>query len=177
MNQDKLLCSVVHETTSELESRYLVDHVICRCRKHQELVREEGGFVACFTLDVLVVHLLELVIITNNNNITDAEFAWCKTIRFRSLEFIADRFDNLSFSPKGNDSSTAFVGMVYSGSPSLHAILEESAGKDNSASNDGGSYNFPISQGCNAVPPAVPIIITPPSEGTSVPLTIPMVPQ
>jgi hypothetical protein len=69
------------------------------------------------------------------------------------------------------------MGMIHRGSPSLHAILKESASKDDSTSSYGGSSDFPISQGCNMVTPAVPIMTTPPPEGTPALLTIPTVPQ
>jgi hypothetical protein len=37
---------VVHETISKLESHDLVDPVICRCRKHQQiLLSYQGGLV------------------------------------------------------------------------------------------------------------------------------------
>jgi hypothetical protein len=67
------------------------------------------------------------------------------------LEFIADRFDNLSLSLEGIDLGTIFVGMAHSRSQSLHAILEESVGDDDSASSEVESSDFPISQGCKVV--------------------------
>jgi hypothetical protein len=36
LNQDKILCSIDHETISELESCNLVNPVICWCRKHRQ---------------------------------------------------------------------------------------------------------------------------------------------
>jgi hypothetical protein len=60
--------------------------------------------------------------------------------------------------------------------PSLHAILEESVGKDDSTSSEGGSSGFPISHDCHVVIPVVPIATTPLLEGTPAPLTIPTVP-
>jgi hypothetical protein len=99
-----------------------------------------------------------------------------KSIHFGSLEFVADHFGVLSLFPEGNDLGVAFVEMVHSGSPSLHTILEESTNEDNITSSGGGSSAFLISQGCNMVTPTVPVTTTPPSEGTSVPLTIPTVP-
>jgi hypothetical protein len=69
------------------------------------------------------------------------------------------------------------VGMVRSGSPSLHAILEELASEDDSASSDGRSSDFPISQECNVVTSAIPIATTPSLEETPVLQTIPVVPQ
>jgi hypothetical protein len=124
------LCSIVHNTISELESRDLVDPVICRCRKHQQLARQERGFVACFPLNVLMFYSSKLTFIANSNNPTDIGLALGKTICFGSLEFTAERFGNLSFSPEGNDSGVIFVGMVQSEPPSLHTILEESSSEE-----------------------------------------------
>jgi hypothetical protein len=104
------------------------------------------------------------------------EFTWGETIHFGSLEFITNRFDTLSLSPEGNDLGVMFMEMVHNGSPSLHTILEESTGEDNSASSGGGSSSFPISRSCNVVIPAIPITTTPLPEGTPVLLTIPTVP-
>jgi hypothetical protein len=67
------------------------------------------------------------------------------------------------------------MGMGHNGSPSLHTILEESTGKDDSASSTGGSSGLSISQKCNVVTLTVPIATTPLSEGTLVLLTIPTV--
>jgi hypothetical protein len=67
--------------------------------------------------------------------------------------------------------------MVHSGSPSLHAILEESSNKDDLASSDGESSVFPILWECNVVSSAIPIVTTPLSEETPTLRTIPAVPQ
>jgi hypothetical protein len=120
--------------------------------------------------------LTENVVITDDSNFLGIKHTWGETIHFRNVEFIADRFDNLSLSPEGNDSGTIFMGMAHSGSPSLYDILQESTGEVDSASSKGGSSSFPISQGCNVVTPIIPIATTLPSEGTPAPLTIPMVP-
>jgi hypothetical protein len=61
------------------------------------------------------------------------------------LEFITDCFDSLSLSPEGNDSSVVFVGMVHSGSLSLHIILEESTDEGDTTFSRGGSSDFSIS--------------------------------
>jgi hypothetical protein len=120
------------------------------------------------------VSLNETTVITDGNDLTNAESTWSETTLF-GKEFIANRFDNLSISPEGNDSSALIVGMVHSRSPSLHTIFEESVGEDDLALSEGGSSGFPISRGCNAVNPTIPIATTPPPEGTLVHLTIPMV--
>jgi hypothetical protein len=69
------------------------------------------------------------------------------------------------------------VGMVHSGSPSLHAILEELASEDDSTSSDGGSSGFPIPWECNMVTSAIPIVTTPSRKETLELYTIPAVPQ
>jgi hypothetical protein len=79
--------------------------------------------------------------------------------------------------PEGKDSGAVFVGVAHSGSPSLHVILEEFTGEDDSTSSEGRSSSFPISRGYNMVTLIIPITTTPPSEGTPVPLTIPTVLQ
>jgi hypothetical protein len=48
-------------------------------------------------------------------------------------------------------------GMAHSGSPSLHAILEESPNEDDLASSEGESSSFPIPRACNVVTSATPL--------------------
>jgi hypothetical protein len=91
-----------------------------------------------------------------------------EAIYFKDLEFITDHFNNLSLPPEGNDSGVVVGGMVCSGSPSLHPILEESPSEDDSASSDGGSSGFPIPRVCNMVTTAIPIATMPPLEETPV---------
>jgi hypothetical protein len=123
-----------------------------------------------------MVYSLKPTIITEGDNVTGFEFTQGKTICFRIMEFIIDSFNNLSVSPEVNASYDIFVGMVQSGLPSLHVILEESTGEDESTSSEGGSSGFTFSRGCNVVTLTIPITTTPPLEGTLAPLTIPMVP-
>jgi hypothetical protein len=120
-------------------------------------MRQEEGFIVCFPLNILMIHSPKPTIIANNNNLTGIGFAWGETIRFGSLEFIANRFGNLSISPEGNDSDAVFMRMVHSRLSSLHAILEESTDEDNIVSSGRANSDFPISQGCNMVTPIVPI--------------------
>jgi hypothetical protein len=96
--------------------------------------------------------------------------------RFKDHEFIIGHVDNLSLLPRGNDLGTVVGGMVRSGSPSLHGILEESPSEDDSTSSDGGSSDSPIPQVCNMVTLAIPIVTTPPPEETPMLQTTPAVP-
>jgi hypothetical protein len=97
-------------------------------------------------------------------------------IHFEDLEFIADRFNNWSLSPEGALSGTVVRGMARSGSPSLHAILEESPSEHDSASSERESSSFPLSGACNTVISVIPIAATPPSEEIPMPQTIPVRP-
>jgi hypothetical protein len=126
LNQDNLLCSIVHETTSNLESCDVVDPVICQCRKHRELAHWEGQFVARFPLNVLMVHSSTLTVTIDGEDLTYGGFSLGKTIRFGSLEFIVDFFDSQGLSPKGSNLSAIFMGVTHRGSPSLHTILKDS---------------------------------------------------
>jgi hypothetical protein len=100
-----------------------------------------------------------------------------KAIHFEDIEFIADRTDNLSLSPEGPDSGVVVEGMACSGSPSLHAILEESPNEDDSASSEGKSSGYPLPKVCNAVISTNPITTTPPPEQALTPQTIPARPH
>jgi hypothetical protein len=50
-----------------------------------------------------MVILPQPVIDIDDSNLFGNELAWGETIHFENLEFITDRFDNLSFSLEGND--------------------------------------------------------------------------
>jgi hypothetical protein len=123
-----------------------------------------------------MVHTLKLVIMDDNKHSASVSFTHDKTIHFGSLEFIADHFSSLSLSDKRNVSGVVFVGMTHSGSPSMHAILEDSVDEGNTTSSGGGSSGFPISRECNVVTLTVPITTMPPSEGTLMLLDIVIVP-
>jgi hypothetical protein len=71
------------------------------------------------------------------------------TIRFGSLEFTVDCLARLSLSPQEWDSSVVFIGIVHSGSPSLHTSLEESSDEDGATlgAGGGGSSGFPGLEG------------------------------
>jgi hypothetical protein len=81
----------------------------------------------------------KLTSIANGNNLTSVGLTPGETICFGILEFITDRFGDLSLSPEGNDSGAMFIGMVHNGLPYLHTILEESSDEGDIASGEGGS--------------------------------------
>jgi hypothetical protein len=97
----------------------------------------------CFPLNVLMVHSLKLAVIANGECQTGIRFAIGETIRFGSLQFIADRSSSLSLSPEGNDSDAIFVRMVHSGSSSLHTILKEFTDEGDTTSSERGKLWFP----------------------------------
>jgi hypothetical protein len=129
----------------------------------------------CFPLNVLMVYSLKLAFVANDNNLTSVGLIPGETICFGSLEFIADHFDNLSFSPEMNDSGVVFVGMVQNRSPFVHTILEKSSNEGDTALVEGGSSGFPDPRGCNVVTPTAPITTKPPPENTMTLVTIPTV--
>jgi hypothetical protein len=89
-----------------------------------------------------MVHSPKPAILADGEHLTEVNFTHGETIRFGSLEFIADRFDNLSLSDKGKDSDTVFVGMAHNGSPSLHTVLDDSANEGDIASSGGGELQL-----------------------------------
>jgi hypothetical protein len=102
----------------------------------------------------------------NGDNLIGVGLAPGKIICYRSLEFTADHFGNLSLSPYGNDLGVIFVGMVYSRSLSLHTVFEESPDKGDATTGGGASSGFPSPRRCNVVTSAIPITTMPPLEST-----------
>jgi hypothetical protein len=118
---------------------------------------------------------LKLPFISIDSYPTGVSLALGKTIHFSNLEFTVDHLCHLSLSSKEWDSDTIFIGMVHSGSPSLHTALEDSSDEDGAASGAGGSSRSPGPRECNVVTPTVPNTTTPASENTPTLQTIPTV--
>jgi hypothetical protein len=85
----------------------------------------------------------KLSFVANGNNQTGINLTLGETIHFGSLEFITDHLGCLSLSPNEGDSSTIFIGIVHSGSLSLHTTLEDSSNEGGATSSTGGSSGSP----------------------------------
>jgi hypothetical protein len=94
-----------------------------------------------------MVYSPKLSFIDNGNNTTGVGLALGETICFGSMEFTADRLGRLSLSPEEGDSSAIFVGVVHSGSPSLHIVPEDSSDESGATSGAGGALN-PLAPEC-----------------------------
>jgi hypothetical protein len=68
--------------------------------------------ISYFSLNVSMVPSPKPIIVVDGNTLTGVGFALGETIRFGSLEFIADRFGDLSLSPEGNDSGAVCLAFV-----------------------------------------------------------------
>jgi hypothetical protein len=134
----------------------------------------KGDLQRAFPLHVPMVPSPKLSFIANGNNLTGIGLTLGSTNRFGSMEFTAC-LGHQSLSPYEWDSSAIFIGMVNSGSPSLHTALEESFGKDGATSGVRGSSGSPGPQGCNVVTPTDPITATPAPENIPALQTIPTV--
>jgi hypothetical protein len=116
-----------------------------------------------------MVHLTTLIVTTDSERLTYGGFSHGETIRFGSLEFIANCFGSLSLSPMGSGSGAIFVGMACSLSPSLRTILEDSTDKFFIVSSREGSSSLPIFHRHSMGAPPAPITTTPCSEDASAP--------
>jgi hypothetical protein len=112
-------------------------------QKTPTIERYEGGFAACFPLNVLMVYSPKLNFVANGNNLTGIGLTPGETICFGSLEFTTGHFGNLSLSPEENDPGVIFLGMVHNGSLSLHTVLKESYDKGDATSHRGVSSSSP----------------------------------
>jgi hypothetical protein len=122
-----------------------------------------------------MVYSPKLSFVANGSNLTGVGLALGKTICFYSLEFTIDHLGRLSLSPEEGDSGALFVGILHSGSPSLHTALEDSFDEGGAASGEEGSSGSPDPRAYDVATPRAPITTTLAPESTPVLLTIPTV--
>jgi hypothetical protein len=137
------VCFVVHKTTSKLEHVILTTLFLSVLKTPTVGAPGRGICSTLFSLDILIVTSPKVSFVANGINLTGASLAPGKTIQFSYLEFTADRLGHLSLYPKERDSAAIFIGVVHSGSPSLHTTLEDSSDKDGAASSTVGSSRSP----------------------------------
>jgi hypothetical protein len=108
---------VFHSLQDHLETgTHDFNHPIsCQCKKHQQLARQEGGFAACFSLDVPMVPPLARAVATNGEHLLCDGFSLGETICFGSLEFITNCFGCLSLSPLGDGLDAIVMGPAGGG--------------------------------------------------------------
>jgi hypothetical protein len=123
-----------------------------------------------------MVHSSILAVTTDSKHLTYGVFSLSETVRFESLEFIADCFDNMSLSTKGSESSAVFIGTTSSGSPPLCTILKGSTNEFYTASSGEGSSGLPISRRRSMGTPPAPIATAPWSKDAPTPQTMMTVP-
>jgi hypothetical protein len=96
-----------------------------------------------------------LAITVGGERLSCGDFSLGETIRFGSLEFIADRFDGLSLSPMADGSDTIVMGSTCGGPPStLQAMMRDSAEEFHTASDKEGRIDLlsPRKHGTGALP-------------------------
>jgi hypothetical protein len=123
---------------------------------HPILVSVENTDIRCiekwdvqraFPLDISMVTSPKLSFIINGNNPNGVSLASSEIIHFGSLEFISDCLGRMNISPYEGDSSAIFIGMVRSGSPSLHTTLEDSSDVGGATLCVGGALDPPAPEG------------------------------
>jgi hypothetical protein len=93
-----------------------LDHPISyRCKKHRQLARLGGGFAACFSSRRSNGSIILNRVAANDEHPTCGGFSLGETIRFGSLEFIADRLSGLSLSPMGDGSDAVAMDSAREG--------------------------------------------------------------
>jgi hypothetical protein len=107
-------------------------------------------------MDILIVYSPKVSFVANGSNPIGVGLALGETICFGSLEFTTDHLGGLSLSPQEGDPGALFMGMVHSGSPSLHTAIKDSFDEGGTTSGEGGSSGSPNPRGCNMVTPECP---------------------
>jgi hypothetical protein len=132
------VCFIVCRTTSELE-RVILTTLYLAGTKTLTVGAPGRGFAACFSSGRSDGYFTKTLFVANDNNPTGIGLALGETICFGSLEFTTDRLGRLSLSPEDGDLGAIFIGMVHSGSPSLHTALKDSSNECGATSGAGGA--------------------------------------
>jgi hypothetical protein len=82
-----------------------------------------GICIVLFPLDVLMVPSSVFIAATSSECLSCDGFSLGETIRFGNLEFIADRFGDLSLSPLGDGLGTIIIGPAHGGPPLLYYTM------------------------------------------------------
>jgi hypothetical protein len=117
-----------------------------------------------------------LTVATDGERLACGGFSLGEIIHFGSLEFITYYFNSLCLSPKGSESCTIFVGTTHSGSPSLHAMIEDSTDEFHTASSREASSGLPASRRHGTGAPPAPIATIPWPEDAPCTQTMTMAP-
>jgi hypothetical protein len=125
-----------------------LDHpILASAENIDNLHARKGDLQRAFPLDVPMVTSPKLPFVTNGDNLTGIGLTLGETSHFDSLEFTANHLGRLSVSPYEGDSSAIFVGMVHSGSSSLHTILQDFSDEGDTASGAGEALDPPAPEG------------------------------
>jgi hypothetical protein len=106
---------IVHKTTLELERAILVTLYLTGAKNTDSWHIIKRDLQRAFSLDVSMVPSSTLTIATNDEHLMCDGFSLDEIVSLGSFEFIADYFDDLSLSPRRNNSGIAFMGSTSSG--------------------------------------------------------------
>jgi hypothetical protein len=108
-----------------------------------------------------------LAIATDDEHLSCGGFSLDETIRFGSLEFIANCFSGLSLSPKRDGSDAAFMGSAHSGPPSpQRSMIGDSTEEFHMASDEEEGFDLPSSRRHGVGAPPAPATTISWSENT-----------
>jgi hypothetical protein len=108
---------VLHSSQDHLRigTRDLNHPISCQCKKHLQLARQERHLQHAFLLDVLMVPASVLTVAAGGECLLCGGFSRGKTIRFESLEFIANHFGGMSLSPMWDGSNAVVMDSARGG--------------------------------------------------------------